>query len=86
MDKALEVARFEGACIYGLHIVENSNVKESEQVKGIEAEFMRRCQEGGVSGELSVEVGKIAARILFHCEDYEGNAVNSATAAGSIAF
>ena len=59
MGQALTVARFEQSHLYGLHVIGQKDDKESAHVEGVKSEFYRRCEEAGISGEFSVESGKI---------------------------
>jgi nucleotide-binding universal stress UspA family protein len=63
LEQALEVARREGARLYGLHIVPSEAQRDSEEAHAVQAEFNRRCQAAGIPGELAIEVGGMARKI-----------------------
>jgi len=64
LEQALEIARREGARLYGLHVVPSEAQKEDEQAQAVQAEFERRCAAASVPGKLAIEVGEeIAPRI-----------------------
>jgi len=60
LEQALVVARREEGQLRGLHVVPSEGRKESEEVRALEAEFNRRCQEASVRGSLALEVGEVA--------------------------
>ena len=63
LELALQIAHFERAQLYGLHIVSHKGDKTGEDVKVLKSEFVRRCQKAAVPGELSIEIGKITSMI-----------------------
>jgi nucleotide-binding universal stress UspA family protein len=63
LEQALEVARREGARLYGLHIVSLEAQRDSEEAHAVQAEFNRRCKAAGIPGELAIEVGGMARKI-----------------------
>jgi nucleotide-binding universal stress UspA family protein len=63
LDLALAVAQREGSQMLGLHIVSSADQKESEPAQAVKAEFERRCQIAGVSGNLVIDVGHIVRQI-----------------------
>jgi nucleotide-binding universal stress UspA family protein len=63
LEQALEVARREGGRLHGLHVVPSKDQKDGEKTQAVQAEFNRRCEAAGISGELVIEVGEVARRI-----------------------
>ena len=63
LDQALEVARREGARLHGLHVVPSETQRDSEAAQAVQAEFKRRCEEAGIPGGLTLEVGGVARNI-----------------------
>jgi nucleotide-binding universal stress UspA family protein len=63
LEQALEVARREGARLYGLHIVPSEAERETEEAQAVQAEFNQRCEAAGIPGELAIEVGGMARKI-----------------------
>jgi nucleotide-binding universal stress UspA family protein len=63
LEQALEVARREGGQLYGLHVVPSETQKESEATQTVQAEFNQRCEAGGISGKLAIEVGGVTRKI-----------------------
>lgn len=63
LEQALLVAQHEDSHVYGLHVVSTAARQKSPAVQAIQAEFERRCQAAGVSGELSIEVGNVVRKI-----------------------
>jgi nucleotide-binding universal stress UspA family protein len=63
LEQALEVARREGARLRGLHIVSSEAQRGSAEARAVQAEFNRRCEAAGISGELAIEVGGVARKI-----------------------
>jgi len=63
LEQALEVARREGARVYGLHVVPSEAQRSSEEAQAVQAEFNRRCEAAGIPGKLALEVGKVPRRI-----------------------
>jgi nucleotide-binding universal stress UspA family protein len=47
----------------GLHVVGSAAEKKSDRTLALQTEFARQCERLGVSGELAVEVGRVARRI-----------------------
>ncbi len=62
-DQAVHIARREQSRLYGLHVVPTTDDVESEVATGLQAAFEQRCEEAGISGSLSIEVGNIARTI-----------------------
>jgi len=63
LEQALEVARREEAQLRGLHVVPSAAQRESKRAQMVQAEFNRRCQAAGISGNLAVEAGGVARKI-----------------------
>jgi nucleotide-binding universal stress UspA family protein len=60
LDHALFVARYEEAHVHGLHVVPSEARLDDAKAQTLLAEFDRRCQAAGVTGELTLEVGEVA--------------------------
>jgi len=86
LTQALEVARREGAALYGLHVVPTEEEKENQEIRTIAQEFERQCQLAGVSGKLIVEVGKVSRSITGRSRWMDLVVVNLAHAPGSWAL
>ena len=63
LEQALVVAQRESARLYGLYVVSAEAQKDGETAQAVRAEFDRRCETAGISGNLAVEAGEIAATI-----------------------
>jgi len=63
LEHALFAARHEQARVHGLHVVSSEELEESPHAQAVQAEFKRRCERAGVSGELVVEWGEVSRRI-----------------------
>ncbi len=63
LELALEVARREDGQLFGLHVVSSAAQKESQAAQAVQIEFQQRCQEAGIPGELTIEVGDIVGKI-----------------------
>jgi nucleotide-binding universal stress UspA family protein len=63
LDQAIEVARGEEGYVHGLHIVSSDHLKHSTAAFAVNAEFDRRCQAAGITGNLAIEVGDIPRKI-----------------------
>ena len=63
LDHALFVARYEEAQVHGLHVVPSKARLRDAKAQTLLAEFDRRCQAAGVTGELTLEVGEVARKI-----------------------
>ena len=61
--QAVYIARREQSRLYGLHVVPTTDEVESEVATGLQAAFEQRCEEAGIPGNLSIEVGNIARTI-----------------------
>lgn len=63
LEQATVIARREDGRLFGLHVVSTEAKKESKTTQQVKAEFDRRCEAAGVSGELAVVVGDVAHQI-----------------------
>jgi nucleotide-binding universal stress UspA family protein len=63
LDMALQIAAREGSHLMGLHVVANKKAEQGEAAQSVKAEFEARCRAAGVSGELSIGVGKVVREI-----------------------
>lgn len=63
VDQALTIAQREGARLYGLHVVPDEEQKESDLVRALSDQFIRRSKEAGIEAEFSVEIGQAARKI-----------------------
>lgn len=63
-EQALLVAQREEAVLRGLHVARTEEMRAGKQVDEIRDQFMWRCEEVGVRGEFSVEVGDVARSIV----------------------
>ncbi|MBN1888070.1 MAG: universal stress protein [Thermoflexales bacterium] len=65
LDQALEIARREeGSLLHGLHIVPSQARQAEPETLAIKTRFEQRCQEAAVVGNLIVEIGKVADKIV----------------------
>jgi len=63
LDQAIEIARREGALLYGFHAAPSKEVEGSEKAQALKAEFNRRCNAAGLTGTLAFEVGEVTRAI-----------------------
>jgi nucleotide-binding universal stress UspA family protein len=63
LEYALFAARHEEAQVHGLHVVSSEVERDSPEAHAVRAEFGRRCEQAGVSGEFVVEAGEVSERI-----------------------
>lgn len=63
LEQALKFAQLEKATILGLHVIRTPETGDTQRIKALEAEFVRRCSEAGVNGSFSVETGDIVRKI-----------------------
>jgi nucleotide-binding universal stress UspA family protein len=63
LDLALVVAQREGSALRGFHVVRSHSEESAQRAHHVQAEFDRRCQAAGVTGQLVVEVGPVARTI-----------------------
>jgi len=59
LEQTFNIARREGAHIYGLHVVANEAEARSDAVYEVRKEFRRRCENAGLPGQLAVEIGEV---------------------------
>jgi nucleotide-binding universal stress UspA family protein len=60
LDQAAIVARREGARLLGLHVVPGAQERDGERARSVQTEFLQRCQEADVRGELAIAVGNVS--------------------------
>jgi nucleotide-binding universal stress UspA family protein len=65
LSQAIEIARREGASLYGLHVVQQEDDLTSEGALSVQAEFGRRCQESNISGRLVLSTGEVVEQICL---------------------
>ncbi len=63
LEQAIALARCIGARLHGLHVISSKVQRYSKKIKEMEATFEQRCRDAGVSGNLVVEIGKVARQI-----------------------
>jgi len=63
VTQALLVAKREGARLYGLHVVPDTEAGRSETVMELKKAFDERCAETGVEGQFAVEAGNVVAAL-----------------------
>ena len=63
LDQAVHIAKQEGSLLRGLHVVASKSILSMERYHDIKIEFEHRCKQAGVSGELAIDVGRVARRI-----------------------
>jgi nucleotide-binding universal stress UspA family protein len=63
LEQALAIAQREGSQIRGLHVVPAGAESESDRGQAMRAEFARRCNEAGVSGQLVLAHGRVRDQI-----------------------
>lgn len=63
LEQAIPLALHEGAYLCGLHIVASAEMCSSDAVRGLQAEFARRCEAAQVQGALAIEAGEKARKI-----------------------
>jgi nucleotide-binding universal stress UspA family protein len=66
LTQAIEVARREDGRLRGLHVVPGEDQLQSQAAREVQDEFRRRCEAAGVTGQLTLEVGKVAPTIRAH--------------------
>lgn len=62
-EQAAIIARREGGRLRGLHVVATEAERTAAAALAVQAEFERRCQEADLSGNLVIEVGRVARKI-----------------------
>ena len=60
LEQALIYAKLENDRLHGLHIIRTDSPRVMKKALAVKEKFERRCQEEGVEGELSIQIGKIA--------------------------
>lgn len=68
VDQAIAIARREGSRLKGLHVVSDIGDLQREPVQHIEAEFQRRCDAAGITGELAVDTGDVSRVVCDRAE------------------
>ena len=63
LDQAFEVARREGAQIYGLHVVADEAQAQAAEALAVKQEFERRCQQASLSCRMLIDVGQVQRQI-----------------------
>jgi nucleotide-binding universal stress UspA family protein len=64
LEQAIVIARQEHSKLRGLHVVTDASGKDLPEVKEIQDQFVRRCEEAGVNGRLITETGPVAKTII----------------------
>ncbi len=59
LDQALVVARREEGRVQGLYVASSKARAEGKKARAMQAEFEQRCQASGVTGRLTLEVGRM---------------------------
>lgn len=62
-DQSVAVAKQEQGRLRGLHIVASEADRTSAKVQALKAEFNKRCQTAGITGQLSIEAGQPVDKI-----------------------
>ncbi len=65
LQQALRVARRKNGKIFGLHVVDDPQQKNSPVHQGIAAEFEKRCRQAGLPGEISFTTGQTTGTISY---------------------
>ena len=60
LEQALIFAKLENDRLHGLHVIRKDSPRVMKKALAVKEEFERRCQEEGIEGELSIQIGKIA--------------------------
>lgn len=68
LDQAIALAQRDGSRLKGLHILPAGAIRNDGHASKIEAEFVRRCEDAGVTGEMAFEYGNIANEICDRAE------------------
>jgi nucleotide-binding universal stress UspA family protein len=63
LEYALFAARHEEARVHGLHVVSTEAERENTEAYDVRAEYRRRCEQAGVSGEFVLESGEVSGRV-----------------------
>jgi len=64
LDLALAIAQREEASVSGLHIVSSKHQLDSPAVFKLQQQFEQRCHGAGIHGNLTLEVGHLAEKIV----------------------
>jgi nucleotide-binding universal stress UspA family protein len=59
LNQAIELARREGASLYGLHVVPQEGDITSEPALAVQAEFEQRCHDNNIPGRLVLSTGEV---------------------------
>ena len=65
LSQAIELARREGASLYGLHVVPQEDDLTSETALAVQAEFERRCREATCPAGWSFPLGEVVEQICL---------------------
>ncbi len=65
LDEAVEIARLEEGTLRGLYVVSTEEERTDERVAAVRQAFLRRCEAGGVRGELAVAVGDPPHQVIY---------------------
>jgi nucleotide-binding universal stress UspA family protein len=63
LEQAIRITQKEGGNLRGLHVVAGPEQLNNPETQALQSEFIRRCREAGIEGEIAVEVGSAARRI-----------------------
>jgi nucleotide-binding universal stress UspA family protein len=64
LTQAICIAQREGAKLHGLHIVSTEKEASGSKAREVQEKFQQMCREAGVNGNLAIEVGEPAKKIL----------------------
>ncbi len=64
LQQAIQVAQREGAKLNGLHIVSTEKQVAESKTQEVREKFQTMCHEAGVNGNLAIEIGEPARKIL----------------------
>jgi nucleotide-binding universal stress UspA family protein len=64
LDHAIKIAKREKGLLFGLHVISDHEVNQSNGIEHICSSFLHRCRSEGVMGEFTVEEGNVAQTIL----------------------
>ncbi len=63
LNEAIEIARCENGQLHGLMVMQTDEKEDEEWREEKRIEFIRRCEEAGISGDFAFEIGKIEKKI-----------------------
>ncbi len=86
LEQAIRLARSEEGHLYGLHVIARQDKESQEFALTVRNEFIRRCQEAGVQGELAIEQGEAARKICERARWMDLIVLNLAHPPGSQPF